>query len=323
MPGRPRQGFERSTPGHFGVVVWAILCVVVVVAVIAAVKVSGIVSHHHPAGAVQTSPKQAPVAAPVNTPQTPPQAASVQPSGPDVTALRAAFDQLQSSVDATIGIAIAPAGGAASPISLGQWVSGPAWSTIKIPLVIAALRKAEPPQITDEMRAAITESDNAAAESIWEGLGDPVTAAHKVEEVLRETRDPTTVEWRKLRPQFTAFGQTQWSLIDQVQFAAFMACDDRDAQVRTLMSQITQDQRWGLGVIPNTEFKGGWGPYEAGPYLVRQFGLVTNTSGAVSAVAVAVQPAGGSFADGIADLNRICTWLSEHIAMLPTGRCGR
>jgi beta-lactamase class A len=54
------------------------------------------------------------------------------------------------------------------------------------------------------MRAAITESDNAAAESVWEQLGDPTTAAQKVEQILQDSGDPTTVESRKLRPEFTA-----------------------------------------------------------------------------------------------------------------------
>jgi len=43
----------------------------------------------------------------------------------------------------------------------------------------------------------------------------------------------------------------------------------------------------------------------------------------VSVVAVAVEPASGSFADGTADLTKMGNWLNEHIAMLPAGQCGR
>ena len=64
---------------------------------------------------------------------------------------------------------------------------GKAWSTIKVPLVIAAMRKQNTGPVTAPMTAAITESDNAAAESIWAGLGDPDNAATQVEAVLRET----------------------------------------------------------------------------------------------------------------------------------------
>lgn len=237
--------------------------------------------------------------------------------------MTADFDQLQRTIDATIGLAIAPAGDGASPITLGRWTIGPAWSTIKVPLVIAALREQGSTDITAAMRAAITESDNAAAESIWEGMGDPVAAAHTVERVLREADDPTTVESRKIRPQFTAFGQTLWSLTDQIRFAAFAACDSKDAQVRALMGQIEQDQRWGLGVIPKAQFKGGWGPSESGPYLVRQFGFIANASGAVSVVAIAVEPGSGSFGDGTAELTTIAKWLKDRIEMLPAGQCSR
>jgi hypothetical protein len=77
----------------------------------------------------------------------------------------------------------------------------PAWSTIKVPLLIAPMRQQSSAQPTTSMVAAITESDNAAAESIWEGLGDPATAAADVGKVLHEVGDPTVVESRKLRPR--------------------------------------------------------------------------------------------------------------------------
>ncbi|MCV7409475.1 hypothetical protein [Mycobacterium florentinum] len=195
---------------------------------------------------------------------------------------------------------------------------------MKIPLVVAALRQPGHGDITDAMTSAITKSDNDAAESIWEGLGKPAEAARTVENVLVEAGDHTTVESQRIRPEFTAFGQTKWPLADQVRFAAFMACDARDAPVRELMGQIEQNQRWGLGQIPNTAFKGGWGPSTERKYLVRQFGFITNpSSGAVSVVAVAVEPTSGSFDDGTADLDKIAGWLKERIDILPHGQCGR
>jgi hypothetical protein len=49
-------------------------------------------------------------------------------------------------------------------------------------------------------------------------------------------------------------------------------------------------------------------------------GLVVTPTG-TSVVAVAAEPYSGSAADGIGALNRIATWLSDHIVMLPSGRC--
>jgi hypothetical protein len=170
------------------------------------------------------------------------------------------------------------------------------------------------------MKAAITESDNAAAESIWASLGDPVTAARKVQDVLEQAGDPTHVEWRKLRPEFTAFGQSDWALVDQVRFLAYASCDKQDEPTFDLLSQVEPDQRWGLGTIPNTGFKGGWGPSLTGSYLVRQMGVLTTPAGQ-TAVAVAVQPASGSFSDGTRDLTEVARWLTDHLAALPAGRC--
>ncbi|MGO9926080.1 MAG: hypothetical protein ACLPLP_08045 [Mycobacterium sp.] len=247
--------------------------------------------------------------------------AEVRPG--NTAALISDFPQLQSSVKATIGIALAPVGGSGTPLSLGEWHSGPAWSTIKVPLVIAALREEDPLHITHQMTAAITESDNAAADAIWAGLGDPATAAGKVDAVLAETGDFTQVQFRKVRPErpeFSAYGQTDWPLTKQVRFLSVAACDSRNVPVLTLMGQIAQGQRWGLGTIAGMRFKGGWGPSPEGKYLVRQMGLIVTPAGA-SAVAVAAEPFSGSFTDGIGVLNHIAEWLTDHMVMLPGGRC--
>jgi hypothetical protein len=230
------------------------------------------------------------------------------------------FPELQASVKAVIGIVLAPVGGSGIPLSLGNWRSGRAWSTMKVPLVMAALREEQPPHVTEQMTAAITRSDNAAAEAIWVGLGDPVTAARKVEAVLAGTGDPTRVQSQRVRPDFTAFGQTDWPLTNQVRFMSTTACDNRSAPVLTLMGQIERDQRWGIGDIPGTRFKGGWGPSADRKYLVRQMGLVPTPTGS-SAVAVAAEPYSGTYDDGIRVLNQIANWLANHIVTLPSGRC--
>lgn len=238
----------------------------------------------------------------------------------NTAALVRAFPQLESRVKAAIGIALAPVGGSAPLLSFGEWRSGPAWSTMKVPLGIAALREGDPRDVSAQITAAITESDNTAAEAIWAGLGDPVTAAAKIEAVLEEAGDFTRVEAQKVRKEFSAYGQTEWLLTEQVRFLSIAACDRRNARVFSLMGQIEKDQRWGLGTIAGTQFKGGWGPSPADKYLMRQMGLIITPAGA-SAVAVAVEPYSGSMTDGIEALNLIAEWLSDHIVMLPGGRC--
>jgi hypothetical protein len=230
--------------------------------------------------------------------------------------LAAEFTQLAGRLNATMGLAVTAVGSNEPPTIYGDWPPGPAWSTIKVPLAIAAYRQQH--HVTATMKAAITESDNAAAEALWQQLGDPVTAAGKVQEVLGETGDPTTVESRKLRPEFTAFGQTIWSLANQAHFTAKAFCDKQNEPIFALMGQIAPQQSWGIGALPGAQFKGGWGPSPAGRYLVRQIGVVN--AGRL-AVAIAAEPASGSFEDGTRALDEATAWLSAHLAQLPAGQC--
>jgi hypothetical protein len=265
-----------------------------------------------------------PVVVPPSSTRPPAQAptapATSATNSPD--ALATEFGQLETSLQAKMGIAISVVGDAQSVTSWGDWQEGPAWSTIKVPLVIAAYRRQEPRQVTDLMKAAITESDNTAAESLWEQLGDPTTAAEQVQQILQQTGDPTTVESRKLRAEYSAFGQTNWSLVNQVRFTASAFCDSENGPIFDLMSQVTPDQNWGIGKIAQTQFKGGWGPSKSDKYLVRQIGVLTTPAGK-AAVAIAAEPASGSFDDGTKDLNEVAKWLDNHLGALPAGQCGR
>ncbi|HEX4586910.1 MAG TPA: hypothetical protein VH185_02955 [Mycobacterium sp.] len=292
-------------------VVGGVACVLVAVAITAGGVILGRHLSSPPASPTQSNhpPAQAPTASSL------PAITNAAPSN-----LAADFAQLQAQIRAPVGIAVTAVGSGQPPIALGDLQGGSAWSTIKVPLTIAALREENPPTVTATMKAAITESDNAAAETIWDGLGDPIAAAHKVEAVLRESGDPTTVEFRKLRPEFTAFGQTDWSLANQAKFVASAVCDPRNAPIFALMGQVVPEQSWGIGTLPGSPFKGGWGPSPTGRYLVRQIGTLTAATGTV-AVAIAVGPASGSFADGTQALTDVAQWLHDHLAALPAGNC--
>ena len=297
--------------------VWAIVAIAAVLVIAGGFAVGIVIAPHHATRQNPSASTAAPMMSPPPAPSNAPTPSSAS------TPLQADFAQLKSTLHAQLGVVVSPVGtGQASqaPVTLGDWQTGPAWSTSKVPLVIAALREADPTQVTSAMKLAITESDNAAAESIWEGLGDPVTAAKKVEAVLRETGDPTTVESRKIRPEYTAFGQTIWSLDNQVRFTAAAYCDGRNKPIFDLMGQVEPGQSWGIGGIPGTQFKGGWGPSTSGMYLVRQIGVLTTPTGKL-AVALAAVPESGSFTDGTADLTAVAKWLTDHIGELPAGQC--
>ncbi|MDD7812794.1 hypothetical protein PP713_09510 [Mycobacterium sp. CSUR Q5927] len=232
--------------------------------------------------------------------------------------LQAGFTRLATTIPANVGIAYAPVG-QNSAGTLGNLQNGVAWSTIKVPLAIAAIH-ANRPNAQDLAARAVTASDNDAAEKLWSELGPAPQAAQQVQAVLRAGGDVgTAVESRRLRPEFSAFGQTQWPLARQAVFAAHLPCMGVAAPVYSLMNNTIPNQRWGLASI-GAPTKGGWGPGPGGGYLVRQFGVVGTPHGQL-AVALAAEPKDGSFDSGVAALNQMTEWLKANAAQLPGGRC--
>jgi hypothetical protein len=232
-------------------------------------------------------------------------------SRPLELALEASFEQLSVAESANVGIAIARPD---RTYSLGNWWSGVAWSTIKVPLAIAALRN-------DWLGArelavkAITESDNRASEQLWSQLGEPMDAARQVQIVVAEGADPATVvESRRIRRGFTAFGQTQWSLQRQARFAAELPAIPDAAEVIDLMQHLTTGQQWGLAA-KGIAAKGGWGPGVRGEYLVRQFGIVPTQSGHWG-VALAAEAHDGGFDTGVDLVNTLTDWLLSRLPSL-------
>lgn len=224
--------------------------------------------------------------------------------------LQASFRQVRDAVPATIGAAVATPGG--ELWSSGDWSTGVAWSTIKVPLAIAALRS-DPSRATGLLAKVITESDNPASEALWSQLGKPTDAARRVQAVIAESGDAdTVVESRRLRHGFTPFGQTQWSLVGQATFAARLPSLVDAESVIALMHRLTAAQRWGLAA-KGFAAKGGWGPGVHGDYLVRQFAVIPSSSGLFGA-ALAAQA--GSFAAGVAALNTMADWFLAHLPEL-------
>jgi hypothetical protein len=231
---------------------------------------------------------------------------------PGAHVLAARFGELAATVSATVGIAVA-APGRSEVYALGEWTTGVAWSTAKVPLAIAALR-------ADHLRAeplvvkAITESDNPASEQLWSQLGEPSLAAGRVQAVIAETGDSTTVvESRRLRSGFTAFGQTQWSLKRQARFAANLSGIPESAPVIGLMHRLIPEHRWGLAA-EGVAAKGGWGPSRRGGYLARQFGIVPVPRGHLGVALAAHAP---TFEAGVVVLDQLADWLFSHLAELP------
>ena len=196
-------------------------------------------------------------------------------------------------------------------MQVGSLTSGAAWSTIKVPLAIAALTV----NTEDLVGRAITESDNDSARALWESLGAPDAAAAAVERVLASAGDANTrVETAVVFPPYTSFGQTEWTLVDQQRFAAGLSGAPGAEPVLDLMRRVIDEQRWGLAAVDRgAAIKGGWGPDPPGRALVRQFGIFAAEGRTVTA-AIANEPEDGAYETGAANLTRIAEWVRDESA---------
>ena len=158
----------------------------------------------------------------------------------------------------------------------GELTESRAWSTMKVPVIVAALAAGQ--ANWGAIEAAITRSDNEAALLLWRRLDDGTA---EVEAVLRRAGDDYTTLEREPDPRgHSSFGRTVWSLRSALTFYAALARGEPlpaadTERVLDAMGRIVPEQRWGLGRVPGIRFKGGWGPSERpeGGYEVIQVGI--------------------------------------------------
>lgn len=250
-------------------------------------------------------------------PAAPSSSTALRPADP----LRAALDRAIARIPGQASIAVA---GGGRVVTAGNVTGFPAWSTSKVPLVMATLERAEKPAATAEMRAAITRSDNAAAEAIWDSLGAPAQAGIAVQQVLREGGDAeTVVQSSKVRPEYSAFGQTRWEDGPAATFAARLPCSPSGRVAAELMREVDANQQWGafgLRGAQSVGVKGGWGPGTDGAYVVRQLAVVQTPRG-YTGLMLSALPADGSFASGKDALTRLAETVRAQLGALPAALC--
>ena len=143
-------------------------------------------------------------------------AASSAPSSSTEPSAAAPAGDVQAVLDrivaehGDVGIAVSDG---TTTIEAGRTAPEAAWSTSKVPVLIAANRTG----VADSqlVSSAITYSDNEAAKAAWAGLGEGTAAAQAAQSVIAEAGDTATqVQSQVTRPEFTAFGQTMWSVVN-------------------------------------------------------------------------------------------------------------
>ncbi|WP_420040738.1 serine hydrolase [Gordonia sp. MP11Mi] len=231
---------------------------------------------------------------------------------------------ITKAIPGRIGLAITPVG-TDDTVNLGTVKTARAWSTLKVPVSIAAER-ANGKAVVGDIRSAIRASDNAAAERLWGSLGGDRLAVQRVSEVLEEEHDSDTRVLSSISRPSSFPGYTDWTLARQSVFGAHLPCLPDSGRVLGYMRTVEGNQKWGVKTMRKrgvtTAVKGGWGPVSdaTGKYVVRQLGVVTTPRGAF-AVSMAALPSSGTFDDGTAMLDRIGQWISANLNKLPVGDC--
>ncbi|MCK0438069.1 hypothetical protein MUG78_00985 [Gordonia alkaliphila] len=230
-----------------------------------------------------------------------------------------------AQLPAGVGVALLPLGGT-QVLTFGDQTSEYAWSTIKVPLALAAQRHAAGESadvradIDAAIESAIVDSDNDAALALRESLGTPDQARARVTAVLREGGDGD-VQLAPIDDPEDIFGLTRWPLAGSARFAARLPCMPGSQQILGFMGEVSAEQEWGLHSISapgvHTAMKGGWGEADE----VRQLGLITWPDGRQLAVAMLSSREGETTGEGIAELDRVAQWLQENLEALPRGRC--
>lgn len=215
---------------------------------------------------------------------------------------------VQAQLDRLVADVVGRHGGRAT-VAVGGFTAGdnrpePAFSTMKVPLAIAALRQNQ--AFYPDAEAAVTRSDNPAAHRMF---GQVPAASY--EGVIREAGARTTT------PAGYQMG-TLWTTSDQAEFASGLRCVAGHEPVLDMMGRIVDYQHWGLGRIDGARYKGGWNHYEGG-HLARQFGLIPGPNGDI-AVAITAHSSKG-YEGSFAMLDELANGLSAMRGDLPTSRC--
>lgn len=204
---------------------------------------------------------------------------------PDVVA------EIERETDTEVGVALYDG---TVLTQAGSLTSLPAWSTIKVPIAIAAGKHCEYGEdyIEELTEASIEWSDNDSARALWDCMGDDAEAGKKVGEEIGKAGKVVEVQG--------AFGTTEWSFADQARYAYYLSTRDQDQTVIADMHRITDDQAYGLGQL-GIPFKGGWSDVdEDGSWHTRQFGWREGTG-----IAIGARSAAGSYDDTMDALDKV------------------
>lgn len=248
---------------------------------------------------------------------TPTRSTTPSPTASATTVDAAELTSLTQQVATPLQIVVSGTG--TDQISAGRISTPTAWSTLKVPIAIAALSRGTAD--IDDVKEAITISDNDAAIRLWNSLGSGEGAADTVQSVLSAhgDADTTVLPDAKVDPD-EPFGMTRWQADDQARFTDWLACatDPSARTVRSYMGQIDSSQQFGLAGIHPSMVKAGWGDEDSGQYTVRQMAVLPHDDG-YSVVTFIAQ--GDSEASVDRTVQEVGKWISARSSQLPLRHC--
>lgn len=208
------------------------------------------------------------------------------------------------------GVAWAEAGG--KPTEYGSASSMKAWSTSK-PLVVAAYLelKGSPGDQDGNITKALNTSDNDAILAVF-NAGGAGAMNEAMTKILRKAGDNDTKISTSKGDGITTFGQTIWSLENQVKFMSALSegkVVDKKSSDYILKKMKDPIQKWGLGTIGASAYKPGWGGT-----VNRQMGIVPGPSGKDYAVAIGQSDSGGNEnPENVKGNDELAKWLQENV----------
>ena len=187
--------------------------------------------------------------------------------GVDPDWLEAEVERIEADTDTSIGIVLIDDDDAA--VTAGDVTSLAAWSTIKVPVAMAATEHCDASEeVLDTLITSTIEvSDNGSADQLWMCLAAAGGAKKLVADELAKADATATLE--------EAWGTSEWSLNSQARYAHYLAeLSDRepDNAVLDKMVHVDKSQSWGLGAL-GIPFKGGWSDDTDGSWQSRQLGF--------------------------------------------------
>jgi hypothetical protein len=226
-----------------------------------------------------------------------------------------------------VGMAVSGPGGPGPLDIFGELSTGPALSTINLPIAERVLEDGGGPRdvdapVREQTKAAISRSDPEAARALVSHLesnhGGPAGASQALGQSLRvpggspETTPAPTPE-RLAQPHLI-----EWPLVAQTRFVAALVGGCRgDTAVRKYllasMAPSRDRERYGLGSVgPEARWIGSSGKGPEGNTLIRQTG-VFHTDGGPVAVSMFVLPYDGSPRTGKAMLTEVAERLVSRL----------